>query len=375
MSDQRSGAAVGTPLICASCGTVAGPAARFCEACGTDLPGAAAGGAPVAPAAPSSPTAPSSSTAPAPCRECGGVVDSDGYCATCGAKAPRARDHLVEQPQPWVGAVSDRGVRHHRNEDAMAVAADERPGSSAVLVVCDGVSTSEDSDVASLAAARAARAVLVGSRAQGLGTDSALAAVIGARLDAAADAASEAVARATSPDHGDSPPSCTFVAAVVERDRIVAGVVGDSRAYWLPDAGEPRLLTVDDSWAAEQIAAGVPRAEAESGPHAHAITRWLGVDAPDHTPRVTTVVVDRSGWLLLCSDGLWNYCSPAGDVAALVQRTAAAAAGEPLATASALVDWANSRGGHDNITVVLARLGNPTPIRSATDTTGKARDD
>jgi serine/threonine protein phosphatase PrpC len=147
------------------------------------------------------------------------------------------------------------------------------------------------------------------------------------------------------------------VAAVVERGRIVVGVVGDSRAYWFPDSGAALLLTVDDSWAAEQIAAGVPRAQAESGPQAHAITRWLGVDAPDHTPRVTTTPVDAPGWLVVCTDGLWNYCSPPEDLAALVRRTAAAAAGKPSATASALVDWANGEGGRDNITVVLARLG------------------
>jgi len=71
----------------------------------------------------------------------------------------------------------------------------------------------------------------------------------------------------------------------------------------------------------------VPQDQAESGPQAHALTRWLGIDAPDHAPRVTTMVIGAPGWLLLCSDGLWNYCSPAGDLAALVAQTAAAAAG------------------------------------------------
>jgi serine/threonine protein phosphatase PrpC len=328
--------------VCAVCGTVAGNGARFCEACGSDLPGVGS----TAPAAPGAP-------GPAGCRECGAAVDPDGYCTSCGAKAPGERDHVVEQPQPWVGAVSDRGLRHDRNEDAMAVDAGDVPGGHAVLVVCDGVSMSQDSDIASLAAARAACDVLVGSRA--LGTDSGIA-VLGGQVAAAVEAASRAVAQVTLPDHGSSPPSCTFVAAVVDRGRVVTGVVGDSRAYWLPDAGEARVLTVDDSWAAVQIAAGVPRDQAESGPQAHALTRWLGVDGPDHAPRVTTMLVQEPGWLVLCSDGLWNYCSPAGDLAALVQRTAAAAAGDPLATASALVDWANGQGGRDNITVVLARL-------------------
>ena len=55
------------------------------------------------------------------------------------------------------------------------------------------------------------------------------------------------------------------------------------------------MLTVDDSFAAEQIADGVPREEAESGPQAHAITRWLGIDAPDHTPHTHSLDLDDPG--------------------------------------------------------------------------------
>ena len=81
---------------------------------------------------------------------------------------------------------------------------------------------------------------------------------------------------------GSGGPSCTFVAAIVEDGTGVVGSVGDSRAYWFGDDGSAVCLTVDDSWAAEQIRAGTPRAEAEAGPHAHTITRWLGTDCPDH---------------------------------------------------------------------------------------------
>jgi serine/threonine protein phosphatase PrpC len=295
-------------------------------------------------------------TAPVgPCHSCGGVVGAEGYCETCGTKAVKPRDHFTEQPAPWVAGTCDRGIRHSRNEDAMAIAADAEPGSRALLVVCDGVSSSLDSDVASLAAARAAREVLVAGHAQGMGTESSKTSAIVARLTAAADAANDAVLENTSPD-SPNPASCTFVATVLEDGVLVAGVVGDSRAYWFPDDGEAVGLTVDDSWAAELIATGIPSAEAESGPHAHAITRWLGKDAPDHTPRTTTLRVTGPGWLMVCSDGLWNYCSEAAPLADLTRQTAAANGGDPLATSSALVDWANAQGGQDNITVALARL-------------------
>ena len=98
----------------------------------------------------------------------------------------------------------------------------------------------------------------------------------------------------------------------------------------------------------------MPRKQAESGPQAHAITRWLGIDAPDLTPRVGHLVVDRPGWLLVCSDGLWNYASEPAALAALVR---AAATTDPAVLALALTDFANASGGQDNITTALARVG------------------
>lgn len=362
-----------TMTHCPTCHAAVGASEQFCEACGAELTPTIAAAEP----------APTESTRETPvpddldgtaslCKACGGEVSSDGYCGTCGARAPRLRDHFSEQPAAWVAAVCDRGIRHTRNEDAVALAADPEPGSRAVLVVCDGVSSSIDSDVASLAAARAARDVLESSRSRGMGTASSLVAAVITRLEVAADAASEAVLQVSRTANGaaaadssavgnrtsGSPASCTFVAAVVEQDLLVVGSVGDSRAYWLPDAGSATALTLDDSFAQEQITAGVPRLEAESGPHSHAITRWLGVDAPDHTPTTASLKLVEPGWVLVCSDGLWNYCSPAQDMAALVQQTAIASTGgeEPLALAGALVDWANAQGGNDNITVALARI-------------------
>jgi serine/threonine protein phosphatase PrpC len=254
-----------------------------------------------------------------------------------------------------VAAVCDRGVRHHRNEDAVALSAGTASEGHAVLVVCDGVSSSTDSDVASLAAARAARDVLARTGPATPGSVATRVAASAKALVAATDAANEAVIANTVAGKG-SPASCTFVAAVVDVPDLIVGWVGDSRAYWLPDEGTPRLLTTDDSFAAEQIAGGVPRATAESGPQAHAITRWLGVDAPDHTPRTVSLDLDRPGWVLVCSDGLWNYCSEAQDLAELVTATGRSTGADPLPLAAALVAWANDQGGQDNVTVALARV-------------------
>jgi len=407
---------------CPSCGAEVFDQARFCEVCGasTSGDGSPTAGAPTL-SAPTvgeadddrSPLAEPASEGrhDVPCASCGGVIAADGYCQTCGARAVSERDHFEEEPAAWLAGTCDRGIRHECNEDAMALAvlpspgavpapadggqdgqsgaaeaagadgaaeavgAGGRSGQVGVIVVCDGVSSSTDPDRASLEAARAARVVLTGSWVQGIGTADAHASAVAARVRQACTAAQEAVVATTSDRSLPNPASCTIVAAVLDGDLLAVGWVGDSRAYWLPDdPATARALTVDDSVAAERMALGVPRAQAESGPQSHAITRWLGVDSPDEAAHTITATLDQPGWVLVCSDGLWNYCSEAADLAVLVADLAGGSDG-PLPLSRALVDWAKDRGGHDNITVGLARVsGTAEPREPAGTTRGSTPD-
>ena len=102
------------------------------------------------------------------------------------------------------------------------------------------------------------------------------------------------------------------------------------------------------------VAAGRRRAEAEADPTSHTITRWLGADSVDPTPEVASVEPPAPGWLVVCSDGLWNHVSDAGRAA---PPLVASVPGRPIRSPSpgALVDHANAGGGHDNITASLAR--------------------
>ncbi|TYL52143.1 serine/threonine-protein phosphatase [Nocardioides sp. BGMRC 2183] len=367
--------------VCAACGAAAAGTARFCEGCGAPL-----AGAPAAPAVPptrpgsddplsdapiSAPTRRPSAALPdplpamtrRPCAECGGEVGPDLYCLECGTKAPSERDHFRESPAPWVAGVCDRGITHARNEDAMALLAGARPGSRAVLVVLDGVSNSIDSDVASLAGAHAAREVLRMPLPAGLGTEESRAAAAARVFDTTVQAANTAIVATTDPD-SPNPASATFAVAVVEGDRVHVANIGDSRAYWLPDDGQGVQLSTDDSMAQAQIAAGVPREIAETSPQAHAITKWLGRDSPDLSPHLVTRELSVAGWVLVCSDGLWNYASEPADLTAQI---AAAGTTDPAELALALVGFANDCGGQDNITVALARVD---PTGSAATTPG-----
>jgi serine/threonine protein phosphatase PrpC len=275
---------------------------------------------------------------------CGGAYDADGWCTECGARKPDPRHHFTDQPSPDLAGVCDRGIRHSDNEDAMALWADAATGRFA-LVVCDGVTTATRSAEASLAAAQAAVDVL-GSSTEPPAE----------RLRSATAAAAAAVDQ-VSRDFPDAAPSCTYVAALVEDGHATIGSVGDSRAYWFPDDGEPVRLSTDDSMAEEQYQAGLDRASAESGPLAHTITRWLGVDSPDQTPELSEQDLGVPGWLLLCSDGLWNYASEPADLRAVLRQEERRVGRDPLDLAQSLVAWANGNGGADNITAALLRTG------------------
>ncbi|MEV4709299.1 PP2C family serine/threonine-protein phosphatase [Actinoplanes sp. NPDC049316] len=324
-------------LECAACADERAAGAAFCESCGRALAtGSPAGAGPV-------------------CPSCGpaGAIDADGYCGTCGMLAARPRDHAEADGGPVAAAVTDRGLRHHRNEDAMWLAT---RGADVDAVVCDGVSASFDPHVASATAAEAAGKVLAGSGADvaGRAAPADSGGDLAGRVAEAITAAGAAVAdlAATDARRAASNPACTIVAACVRGTEIGYGWVGDSRAYWVPEDGDARQLTEDDSWATHAIALGVDPQSAWNDPKAHAITAWLGADAGPVRPRTDTLRPGEPGLLVLCSDGLWNYLTDPAAFASAV-RGAVREAPDVISAARALIAFANDAGGADNITVVL----------------------
>ena len=323
---------------CPSCGATVGAGDSFCESCGTEL------------------APPMVSTAPpgylVECPVCSvdpeippSVITAEGYCESCGRKVPSGRDHS-ELDLGLLAGVTDRGLRHTRNEDAMAMAAVEVPGGPvAIAVVCDGVSTSPRPDDASLAAAQASvRALLTPVRR---GDDPAEASL------AAVQAAHRALTGISSPGEA---PSATYISAVVGSDAVTVCWLGDSRAYWLSTGPDTVRLSTDDSLAEELVArGGMSEAEALASPQAHVITRWLGADLAEPQPHGIRFEPPGPGVVLVCSDGLWNYRP---DTLALAELALPAALTDPLGTASELVKFALDAGGMDNITVVLV----PVPL-------------
>ncbi len=377
-------------IPCPSCGVTTADGEAFCEACGSSLTNSAATPATGASADPTAAdtagrTATSSDPAPTEylpgegssnvvsttvaCVSCGGGPITDSYCDVCGTRQPDPRDHFEETPSSWVAGVCDKGIVHARNEDAMSTASRPDPGSFAVLVVCDGVTTAPLSERASLAAANAARQVLVD--AAGDFTNTAALDWHDALKRSCAAAQTEAVAVAATLTKPTNPPSCTFVVGVIVESTLYTGWCGDSRAYWLPDNGDAIVVSVDDSIASQMIAAGTLRSAAEADSRAHTITRWLGADAPDPTAHTLATPMTANGWVAVVSDGMWNYVSDPTDFRARLTGYVEPGA-TPLSVAKHMVAWANEQGGHDNISVALARIGELAPATEQAETVPSA---
>jgi serine/threonine protein phosphatase PrpC len=294
------------------------------------------------------------------CSRCAEPVGGrDRYCEHCGAWVADVLRDRVEVDLGVAAGVSDRGRRHYRNEDALALRDVDRGtmgstcGAVAVAIVCDGVSSSARPDEASETAAEVAAEALVAA----LRAEDSPAAATREAIHAADRAVAGLVdACRDNSDGADSggAPACTYVSAIVSANAVTVGWVGDSRAYWIPQThtdSAPTRLTKDDSWLAEVLARGaLSPAQAAADRRAHAITAWLGEDAAQIDPHVVTIEPEGPGVVVVCTDGLWNYLDTVDEIAAALPARAWEA---PLDAARRLVEIALHSGGRDNITVAV----------------------
>jgi serine/threonine protein phosphatase PrpC len=260
-------------------------------------------------------------------------------------------EHLAPPAGERLAEICDPGLWRPYNQDSTASAQGELAGEPwVVIVVCDGVSSSRDSDKAAEVAARTTRDVLAHfARSGDIQFESATAAMATAIRSAHLAVCTDAVDRQV-----NNPPGTTIVAALIHRRRLILGWVGDSRAYWVTPRGA-ELLSRDHSWVNEAIDRGeMTEAEAMTSPHAHTITRCLGpLEAgevfSEAEPDVKVRELLAPGVLMLCSDGLWNYTLEAETLARVIEEAGPDAPAGVLARR--LINHALVSGGHDNVSV------------------------
>lgn len=141
----------------------------------------------------------------------------------------------------------------------------------------------------------------------------------------------------------------TVIAVVLRHGWLHCAHVGDSRLYRFNSDGLTQL-TRDHSLVQELVDEGMLSAEeAADSVHRNVITRALGLRTSVEVD-LLKLPVAADDIFLLCSDGLSDPL-PDDEMAQMLRD------GELTSIAQALVDAANARGGHDNISLILMRIG------------------
>lgn len=137
----------------------------------------------------------------------------------------------------------------------------------------------------------------------------------------------------------------TIVAAVIDKERLFAANVGDSRLYIVDQ--EIRQVTRDHSLVQEMVRLGeLDKETAREHPDKNIITRAVGA-VPEIEIDFFEAGLKESDEVLLCSDGLTNMIEDE-DIRRIMKSQR-----DIAEQAEKLVETANANGGKDNITVVV----------------------
>lgn len=240
-------------------------------------------------------------------------------------------------------ALSYVGTARDRNEDSFAADPDR-----GLFLIADGMGGYGNGDVAARLAVDSIGGWI--SRAHSpTGPVSASRKVPGELLRAGLERAHDSLKEATRSDPTLLGMGTTVVALWLSGGIAALAHVGDSRAYRFT-RGDLQLLTEDHTWVWEQVAAGkLSERQAREHPNRKMLTQALGrgAIAVDVTERVA-----RPGDLyLLCSDGLSSMLDDVEIASCLADG------GRPETLCRDLAARANARGGFDDLTVIVVRVG------------------
>lgn len=141
----------------------------------------------------------------------------------------------------------------------------------------------------------------------------------------------------------------TLTMAFARNTHVVLAHVGDSRAYMVDGQdGHISQITTDHSFVQALVDAGhITPEEAENHPMGNVLYRALGQSADLDIDLIHDVRLQVGDRMVLCSDGLTLHVKPAEIASAAMSTT------DPNTISQKLIDLANSRGGKDNISVIV----------------------
>ena len=228
--------------------------------------------------------------------------------------------------------ITDPGLVRRENQDAFGFA--QLSGGYTVAVVCDGMGGVAGGSIASSVAVETYIRTLSDSDHP----DQA--------VRAAVMAANSAIRQRAAGHPELRSMGTTLVSALVKGDRVLISNVGDSRAYYITEAGITRI-TKDHSLVETMVDHGdITADEARRHPGRNLITRALGRDtnaACDGYIRP----MEQGDFILLCTDGLVNTVTDQEMLFEIVHG------GDLDTCLDRLLHISKSQGAPDNVTAVL----------------------
>jgi protein phosphatase len=237
-------------------------------------------------------------------------------------------------------ALTDVGRVRRSNEDSVYCSAE-----SGVFVVADGMGGHAAGEVASAIASE-----WIAERLCGACMTMELEQVEDRFRTAFVEAGREILRRAAENATQLGMGTTATVLLLRQHGQYIIGHIGDSRAYRVRD-GVLSQVTRDHSWVQEQVDRGMITPEqAKNHPQSNIITRALGTEAYP-TPDLYDGTIEVGDIFLLASDGLTDMVSDEHLLSILEAEE------DPERCVARLVREANLAGGMDNVSALVARIG------------------
>ncbi len=255
-----------------------------------------------------------------------------------------------------VAALSHAGMSGKNNEDRYAISSyllsREDPRPAVFAVVADGIGGHRAGEVAAeLAVNYITKEISESSAKKPVKT-----------LENAIQEASQAIASHSAGNNEETGMGATCACVWVIENRLYTAYIGDSRIYLLRGKHIQRL-TIDHTWVQEAFEKGIITAEQmHDHPNVHVIRRHLGgvklpevdfrlridnEESNEESERNQGFHLEPGDTILMCSDGLTDLVWDDEILKTIRSKK------DMKTAAEALINTANERGGHDNITVVM----------------------
>ena len=241
--------------------------------------------------------------------------------------------------------MTDVGKRRKGNEDALYL--DDQQG---LYVVSDGMGGHRAGEVASELVVKTIRDVMAGFENTAAAPPAAVDGSLSPVADRLVKAISEGNRKVFEAGRGKDAyrgMGATVSAAVLTDKTLITANVGDSPIYLIHD-GHIDQLSVTHNVVSEQSAFDPEAASSLGEDVKYLLTRAMGIEE-SVSPDVFELPFFRGDAVVISSDGLSDLVSPEEIQAVVWEQTADRACRK-------LVDMANQRGGHDNITVIVVKI-------------------